>query len=174
MAALTAPMPVNAYQAPPPPMHPVLAVSASLSNLHPVMVAMIEAIQIYEAILVEENAYLRTNDANGVTALLDRKMSATRLYQERQRAVLSDPEAPRMMTPEQRAEVVALVRALEELAKENTLLLKANMSAIEQMFEVINNAARKMRKREVAYSDGGVIRDYHNAPSTSLAYNHTV
>jgi hypothetical protein len=67
-----------------------------------------------------------------------------------------------------------MVRALEELAKENTLLLKANMGAIEQLFEVINTAARKMRKREVAYSQAGVIRDYHQASTTSLAYNHTV
>jgi hypothetical protein len=31
-----------------------------------------------------------------------------------------------------------------------------------------------MRKREVAYSQAGVIRDYQTATTTSLAYNHTV
>jgi hypothetical protein len=138
------------------------------------MQSMMEAIRIYEELLVDENAALRSGDSKTVAALLDRKMGATRLYQDRLRTVLGDAEATRALTPESRAQVVAMVRSLEELAKENTLLLKANMGAIEQLFEVINTAARKMRKREVAYSQAGVIRDYHQASTTSLAYNHTV
>ncbi len=145
-----------------------------IPGLTPSMSAMMEAVQIYDALLVEENALLRSGDSAGVAALLDRKMNATRLYQERQRAVLGDQEATRSLTAEQRAEVVAMVRSLEELARENTILLKANMSAIEQLFEVINTAARKMRKREVSYSQAGVIRDYHNAHNVSLAYNHSI
>jgi hypothetical protein len=143
-------------------------------GLTPSMAAMMEAVRLYEDLLVEENALLRAGDASGVTALLDRKMNATRLYQERQRSVLGDPEATRSLTPDQRTQVVAMVRSLEELATENTILLKANMSAIQQLFEVINTAARKMRKREVSYSQAGVIRDYHQAHNLSLAYNHVV
>jgi hypothetical protein len=159
---------------PMPPVRPMSTPMADLQGMSPNMIAMMEAVQIYEALLEEENAMLRTGNADGVAALLDRKMNATRLYQERQRTVLGDPEATRSLTPERRAQVVAQVRALEELARENTILLKANMSAIEQLFEVINNAARKMRKREVSYSEAGVIRDYHVAHHSSLAYNHTV
>jgi hypothetical protein len=145
-----------------------------IRGLSPAMQSMMEAIRIYEDLLVEENAALRTGDSKTVAALLDRKMGATRLYQDRLRTVLGDGEATRALTPEARAQVVSMVRSMEELAKENTLLLKANMGAIEQLFEVINTAARKMRKREVAYSQAGVIRDYHQASTTSLAYNHTV
>jgi hypothetical protein len=162
--------PVAQAAAPRAPFKPRL----DIPGLTPSMTAMMEAVQIYDALLVEENALLRTGDSAGVAALLDRKMNATRLYQERQRAVLGDQEATRSLTAEQRAEVVTMVRSLEELARENTILLKANMSAIEQLFEVINTAARKMRKREVSYSQAGVIRDYHNAHTVSLAYNHSV
>lgn len=135
---------------------------------------MMEAIDIYRELLIQENALLRSGDSDGVAGLLDRKMSATQLYQDRQRTVLGDPEATRSLSADQRAKVVAMVRALEELASENTILLKANMSAIQQLFEVINLAARKMRKREVSYSQAGTIRDYHLAHNMSLAYNHVV
>jgi hypothetical protein len=143
-------------------------------GLSPAMAGMMEAIHIYEQLLVEENAALRSGDSKTVAALLDRKMGATRLYQDRLRTVLGDGEITRSLSPEQRAQIVSMVRSLEELARENTVLLKANMGAIEQLFEVINTAARKMRKREVAYSQAGVIRDYQTAATTSLAYNHTV
>jgi len=143
-------------------------------GLPPAMAGMMEAIQIYEELLVEENAALRSGDSKTVAALLDRKMGATRLYQDRLRTVLGDGEIIRSLSTEQRTQVVSMVRSLEELARENTVLLKANMGAIEQLFEVINTAARKMRKREVAYSQAGVIRDYQTAATTSLAYNHTV
>lgn len=155
-----------------PPRSPVPLID--IRGLSPAMAAMVEAVHIYEELLVEENNALRSGDSKTVAALLDRKMGATRLYQDRLRTVLGDGEITRSLTPDQRAQVVSMVRSLEELAKENTVLLKANMGAIEQLFEVINTAARKMRKREVAYSQAGVIRDYHTAATTSLAYNHTV
>lgn len=182
-AAAPQPQPQAAPVAPAPaapPQHAVPVTPRSpvplidIRGLSPAMQSMMEAIRIYEELLVEENAALRSGDSKSVAALLDRKMAATRLYQERLRTVLGDSEATRALPPETRAQVVSMVRALEELAKENTLLLKANMGAIEQLFEVINTAARKMRKREVAYSQAGVIRDYHQASTTSLAYNHTV
>jgi hypothetical protein len=162
-------MPPAVPAAPRAPMTPV-----NTAGLSPAMVGMMEAIRIYEELLIEENAALRASDSKTVEKLLDRKMGATRLYQDRLRTVLGDAEITRSLSTEQRAQIVSMVRSLEELAKENTVLLKANMGAIEQLFEVINTAARKMRKREVAYSQAGVIRDYHTAATTSLAYNHTV
>jgi len=183
MPAMKAPMPQPQAAAPAPVTPAVQAAPAAprppvalidIRGLSPAMAGMMEAIHIYEELLVEENAALRSGDSKTVERLLDRKMGATRLYQDRLRTVLGDSEVTRSLNPEQRAQVVSMVRSLEELAKENTVLLKANMGAIEQLFEVINTAARKMRKREVAYSQAGVIRDYHTAATTSLAYNHTV
>lgn len=159
-----------AAQAVPRPAIPLI----DIRGLSPAMAGMMEAIHIYEELLVEENQALRSGDSKTVAALLDRKMGATRLYQDRLRTVLGDAEITRSLSTEQRTLIVAKVRSLEELARENTVLLKANMGAIEQLFEVINTAARKMRKREVAYSQAGVIRDYQTAATTSLAYNHTV
>jgi hypothetical protein len=135
---------------------------------------MVEAIRLYDALLVEENALLTSGDSKGVAALLDRKMSATRLYQERLRAVLADSAGNRALPAEQRSTVVAMIKCLEARAKENTVLLKANMGAIEQLFEVINTAARKMRKREVAYSKAGRICDSYSPHSVSLAYNQSI
>lgn len=140
------------------------------ANLGP----MVEAIHIYDELLTEENAALKAGNAKGVEALLDRKMAATRLYQERLRALLADPQCTRSMAPERRNEVIAMVKCLEERAKENTTLLKANMGAIEQLFEVINTAARKMRHLDVAYSKAGMICDTYNRNGVSLAYNHTI
>ncbi len=175
-AAPAAPaMPAPAAMAPAVPMAPRAPVAmANTAGLPAAMVGMVEAIRIYEELLIEENAALRASDSKTVEKLLDRKMGATRLYQDRLRTVLGDAEITRSLSTDQRAQIVSMVRSLEELAKENTVLLKANMGAIEQLFEVINTAARKMRKREVAYSQAGVIRDYHTAATTSLAYNHTV
>jgi hypothetical protein len=135
---------------------------------------MVEAIHIYDELLTEENTALRAGDSKTVESLLDRKMAATRLYQERLRTLLADPQSSRNMAPDLRTEVVSLVKRLEERAKENTTLLKANMGAIEQLFEVINTAARKMRRQDVAYSKAGMMCDNYVRNGVSLAYNHTI
>jgi hypothetical protein len=135
---------------------------------------MVEAIHLYDDLLTEENAALKAGDSKSVEALLDRKMAATRLYQDRLRTLLGDPQSTRSMAPELRDQVVAMVRCLEERAKENTTLLKANMGAIEQLFEVINTAARKMRRQDLAYSKAGMMCDGYHQNGVSLAYNHTI
>lgn len=145
-----------------------------IRTLPPSVGPMVEAIHLYDALLTEENAALKAGDSKSVEALLDRKMAATRLYQDRLRTLLADPQSTRSMAPELRNEVVAMVRCLEERAKENTTLLKANMGAIEQLFEVINTAARKMRRQDVAYSKAGMMCDGYNRNGVSLAYNHTI
>lgn len=135
---------------------------------------MVEAIRLYDDLLAEENAALKAGDSKSVEALLDRKMAATRLYQERLRTFLCDQQCTKTLSPEQRSNIVAMVRGLEVRAKENTMLLKANMKAIEQVFEVINTAARKIRKQETVYSKAGVVRDGYSQQGVSLAYNNTI
>jgi hypothetical protein len=135
---------------------------------------MVEAIGIYDKLLIEENAALKAGDSKTVESLLDRKMAATKLYQERLRTLLADQQCTRSLPPQQRTDVIAMVRRLEERAKENTMLLKANMGAIEQLFEVINTAARKMRRQDVAYSKAGMMCDNYIRNGVSLAYNHTI
>ncbi len=162
---------------PQPQMQPTARAATPMVDLRglPANVApMVEAIRLYDDLLTEENALLRAGDANGVSALLDRKMAATRLYQERLRTLLGDGQATRSMNPDQRGSVIGMVRGLEERVKENAILLKANMSAIEQLFEVINTAARKMRRQEVAYSKGGQLWETYSRQGASLAYNSTI
>lgn len=166
--ANAAPQPAGAASAPRP--KPMMDLKGLPANLGP----MVEAIQIYDDLLYEENTLLRAGDAKAVSALLDRKMAATRLYQERLRTMLADTQSTRSLTTEQRSEVVSRVKALEQRAQENAILLKANMSAIEQLFEVINTAARKMRHQEVAYSRAGLVCDNYSRNGVSLAYNNTI
>ncbi|MTJ81976.1 MAG: flagellar protein FlgN [Telmatospirillum sp.] len=138
------------------------------------MVEMLEAIEIYDELLIEENAALKASDSDGVEALLERKTAATRLYQERLRVLLSDPQNTRGLPPDQRNAVIARIRDLEERTRENTILLKANMGAIEQLFQVINEAARKARRQELGYSKAGTIQDVYSRNGVSLAYNSTI
>jgi hypothetical protein len=143
-------------------------------SLPPTVAAMVEAIRLYDDLLIEENAALKASDAKTVEALLERKTAATRLYQERLRSLLSDPQNTRSLPPDQRNTVIAMVRCLEERTKENSILLKANMGAIEQLFEVINTAARKARRQDLAYSKAGTMRDIYTRNSVSMAYNSTI
>jgi hypothetical protein len=48
------------------------------------------------------------------------------------------------------------------------------MGAIEQLFEVINTAARKARRQDLAYSKAGTMRDIYTRNSVSMAYNSTI
>ncbi|MDR3440787.1 hypothetical protein [Telmatospirillum sp.] len=149
--------------------------SIDLKNLPQPMIAMLEAIKIYDELLIEENIALRASDAKVVEALLERKTAATRLYQDRLRALLSDPKNTRGLPTDQRNAVIAMVHCLEERTKENSILLKANMGAIEQLFQVINTAARKARRQDLAYSKAGTMRDvYGGHNGVSLAYNNTI
>lgn len=148
--------------------------AASLAGLPPSLAAMIEAIDLYDAILTEENALLRTGDAKGVTALLDRKVAATQLYQERLRALLVDEAGRKTLSAEQRAKATALAHGLEERAKENALLLKANMTAIEHVIEAVNGAARRSLRKEVGYSGKGDIRETYGAQGGAIAINRTI
>jgi hypothetical protein len=138
------------------------------------LVAMLEAIKIYDDLLTEENAALKAGQSKTVEGLLDRKMAATRLYQERLQILLSDPQNTRGLPPDQRNEIIAMVRHLEERTKENSILLKASMGAIEQLFQVINSAAKKARRQELGYSKAGLLREAYNRSGMSLAYNHTI
>lgn len=148
--------------------------TVSLAGLPPSLAAMVEAIDLYDAILTEENTLLRGGDAKGIAALLDRKIAATQLYQERLRALLADEAGRKTLSPEQRAKTTALARGLEERAKENALLLKANMTAIEHVIEAVNGAARRSLRKEVGYSGKGNIRETYGAHGGAIAINRTI
>lgn len=135
---------------------------------------MVEAIDLYDAILTEENTLLRGGDAKGIAALLDRKIAATQLYQERLRALLADEAGRKTLSPEQRAKTTALAHGLEERAKENALLLKANMTAIEHVIEAVNGAARRSLRKEVGYSGKGNIRETYGTQGGAIAINRTI
>lgn len=169
-AAAPAPSAPPVKAAPPPSHRP----AASLAGLPPSLAAMVEAIDLYDAILAEENTLLRTGDAKGVTALLDRKVAATQLYQERLRVLLADEAGRKTLSAEQRAKTTALAHGLEERAKENALLLKANMTAIEHVIEAVNGAARRSLRKEVGYSGKGDIRETYGAQGGAIAINRTI
>jgi len=139
-------------------------------GLPPLMVQMVEAISMYDSLLIEENDCLRKTNPEGVAALQPRKQEATKIYNDRLRTLLSDPTAMRGAPPEQREKVLELIRCLEKRCAENAMLLKANMEATEKVFGVINNAVLEARRREALYTKSGAV---HWGPNSSVAYNAT-
>lgn len=141
-----------------------------LRILPPNMVPMVEAIIMYDELLVEENEALRACNPKAVEALQPRKQEATKIYNDRLRTLLSDPAGMRGQPPEIRDKVMALIRGLEERCAENAMLLKANMDATEKVFGVINNAVLEARRREAMYTNKGGVNWGNN---TSVAFNAT-
>jgi hypothetical protein len=136
--------------------------------------AVIEAVKLVDTVLSEENLVLRRHDAKAAAALQERKQAATRLYHERMRILFRDTEAARTMTLEQRAELVGLARGLDDRVKENAILLKATMDAIDRLFGCINQAAQQRANREVNYSRAGMVAANASPAAASIAFNRTV
>jgi hypothetical protein len=134
----------------------------------------IEAVRLMDSVLDEENQVLRRHDAKGAAALQERKLAATRLYHERMRALTRDPDAARTMSPEERTELSSLAHGLDERVRENAILLKATMDAIDRLFGCINQAAQQKAKREVSYSRAGLVAANASPTATSIAFNRTV
>ncbi|HVI52175.1 MAG TPA: hypothetical protein VM661_13255 [Candidatus Sulfotelmatobacter sp.] len=141
-----------------------------LRTLPPTMAPMVEAIIMYDELLVEENEHLRACNPKGVEALQPRKQEATKLYNDRLRTLLSDPTGMRGQPPEIRDQVMNLIKQLEARCSENASLLKANMEATEKVFGVINNAVIEARRREAMYTRSGGVNWGNN---TSVAFNAT-
>ena len=136
--------------------------------------AVIEAVKLVDTVLMEENKVLRRHDAQAAAALQERKIAATRLYHERMRALTRDVEAARAMSLEERHELVELARGLDDRVKENAILLKATMDAIDRLFGYINQAAQQKAAREVAYSRAGIVGPSGSPTAASIAFNRTV
>ena len=136
--------------------------------------AVIEAVRLVDNVLSEENLVLRRHDAVGVAALQERKLAATRLYNERMRLLSRDAEATRGMTLEQRSELVTLARGLDDRVRENAILLKASMDAIDRLFGCINQAAQQNANKEVNYSRAGMVAANASPSAASIAFNRTV
>ena len=134
----------------------------------------VEAVRLMDSVLTEENQVLRRHDAAAAAALQDRKLAATRLYHERMRALVRDTEAAKAMSADQRTELRLLAQGLDQRVRENAILLKATMDAIDRLFGCINQAAQQKVKREVAYSRDGVVASGGAPTATSIAFNRTV
>jgi len=134
----------------------------------------VEAVRLMDSVLTEENQVLRRHDAAAAAALQDRKLAATRLYHERMRALVRDTEAAKAMSADQRTELRLLAQGLDQRVRENAILLKATMVAIDRLFGCINQAAQQKVKREVAYSRDGVVASGGAPTATSIAFNRTV
>ncbi|HLN25665.1 MAG TPA: hypothetical protein VK558_16950 [Patescibacteria group bacterium] len=170
----TAPTPIRPQAQPQAAAQPQIATpTIDLRGLPASLAQMAEAVSLLDAVLSAENLLLRGHDAHGVAAMQDRKLAVTRLYQERLRAFLKDEGRARDLTAEQRDKVVALVRAMEARAEENANLLKANMNAIERLFETINSSMLKKKNPDVLYSRKGVMTGSMTTNGAALAFNKT-
>ncbi len=144
-----------------------------IAELPQTLAAMVEAIVMFEVVLEEENLLLRAHDGQAVTDMQDRKLGASRLYQERLRALGNDNQLVGSVTVEQRDQLVALVRRLDDKAQENARLLKAHMDAIEQLFETINSAVQNAKGQDLTYSRKGEVSNNLTTQSAAMAFNTT-
>jgi len=90
------------------------------------------------------------------------------------RALTRDTEATRAMSLEQRTELTTMARGLDERVRENAILLKATMDAIDRLFGCINHAVQEKNKQEVSYSRAGMVAPPASPASASIAFNRTV
>lgn len=158
--AVTAPAPVAQAAAP----------AAPQPGRPPQMAALTEAMQIFDAIIVEENALLRRQDVQAVKAMAERKEKASVLYLERLRGAFSDAEALGQLPPDERARMAALAQQMKGHVDENAALLRASMQAVERMFGAINDQVRQERTTQVTYSAEGQM-DGPAARHSAVAYN---
>jgi hypothetical protein len=171
VAKPTTPAPQNTASTPRQPTKPSVE---AIEGLSAEISGMIEAVRMFDEVISAENHLLRAHNPKGVGALQDRKMAALRLYQERLRTLLKDAETIKGMTSEQRGKVKQLVAAMENRAEENALLLRANMDAINRLFEAINTAVHDKLNRDITYSRAGVVNGSLNTNPTAIAFNTTI
>jgi hypothetical protein len=155
------------------PTSPRAMPSISPEGLPPVVALLTESMRLYGEVLIEENALLRKHNTAAVGSLLGRKLAATRLYQERMEQTLRDKKVLENIPLEQRVRVHALAHALEEQAAQNAVLLRASMSGLDRVLEVINSTVRNERQREAPYSKGGRLESARGRRSVAIAFNAT-
>lgn len=134
----------------------------------------VEALTLFDGILIEENTLLRQQRAREAVALQERKLAAGRLYQERMRVLLQTGLPASGISQAQRDQILALARGMEGRATENAILLKATIHSIDRLFEAISTTAKRKTNKEVTYSKKAVIRGSLTPATSSIAFNRTV
>lgn len=122
-------------------------------------------------LLEVENDALANHDAETIAALGDRKIALTRLYASYTRGLADLPESGRGFNPEQRDELLAVGRQLEELVERNAMLLRAAIDATKTVVDIIAQSVRSSQDPGIVYNRSGAMRGSDDK-ATSYSLNN--
>jgi len=109
-------------------------------------------------LLEVENDALSNHDAETIAALGDRKVALTRLYASYTRGLAELPDAGRAFNAEQKEELLAVGRQLEELVERNAMLLRAAIDATKTVVDIIAQSVRSTQEPGIVYGRTGTLR----------------
>ena len=116
-----------------------------------------EATRLFTDLLATENAALREHAIDKVVALQDRKRALARLYEDRLH-VLAGQTGVSVELPETwRNNLGELGLRLTAAVEENARLLKARMTALETVLNVVARAVAQVSANDPFYSKNGKI-----------------
>lgn len=122
-------------------------------------------------LLEVENDALINHDAETIAALNDRKIALTRLYASYTRGLADLPDSGRTFDPEQRDELLAVGRQLEELVERNAMLLRAAIDATRTVVDIIAQSVRSSQDPGIVYGRTGTMRG-NDDKATSYSLNN--
>jgi hypothetical protein len=116
-----------------------------------------EATRLFTELLASENAALRQHAIDKVVALQDRKRAIARLYEDRLHVLAGQTGVSVELPEEWRNSLGALGHRLAMTVEENARLLKARMTAIETILDVVAKAVAQVSANDPFYSKNGKI-----------------
>lgn len=125
-------------------------------------------------LLEVENEALTQHDIQTVRDLSDNKAALARIYEQALLPMSEDPSLVDGLEPEQREELTALGRRLQELVEVNARILKAEMEATNRLMDAVVSAVKTNAPNTVTYGKGGAFDGHKGPEHNSVALNETL
>ncbi len=116
-------------------------------------------------LLEVENDALARHDAQTIRELADNKAALAQMYLKTVLPMIEKPLVLEELTPEQVEELRAKGRQLGQLALENSLKLRAEITACQRVMDTMVKAAKKNAVNTVSYGRKGA---FESAPSEAV------
>ena len=126
-------------------------------------------------VITKENTLLRRRKFTEIKPLAEAKEKLAHLYQERLIRFHRNPDLIRQMDPARRAAMEAMAKRLDDVTKENDLLLRANMEAVNRMLQTVVTAVKLHKNsKAAAYQDTGNLAISGNKREMAVSVNQTM
>lgn len=133
-----------------------------------------EVIRAFAELLTEENKALNSFDFNKVGALYQQKEKIVTAYRNMVAFFIKNQESMSNLSHEVKQDIKQKSLSLDELIKENSMLLKAKMQTSKMVMDSIVNAAKMTTKNNsTSYGSQGKYSPLDNN-SNALAINRTL